>query len=161
MNTRGYGGGKLRKQVTVKSNDLRTPNLRLTISGPVEKFVTIKPRHVRLFGNVGEPIKSTVTITPEKKFPFKILETKARTGQFIKYELKTEQGSSGTKYTLEIENTRREKGRYVDKILLKTDNSIRPELQVNIFGQIRDPQEEAAKKTSPPAAKKKESDVAN
>jgi hypothetical protein len=127
----------------------------------VEKFVTIKPRHVRLFGNVGDTIKQTVTIIPEKKYPFKILETKARTGQFIKYELKTEEASAGTRYTLVIESTRQQPGRFMDSILLKTDSSIRPELRVNVFGLIREPRKEAAGKTPAPAARKKGADVDN
>ena len=127
----------------------------------MEKFATIKPRHVRLFGNVGDTIKRTVIVIPEKKYPFKILGTEVRTGQFIKYELKTEQGPAGTQFKLEIENTKHEKGRYVDSILLKTDSSIRPELRVNVFGLIRNPKEEAAGKTPAPAAKKKGSDAAD
>lgn len=143
------------------SNDPQTPKLRLGISGDVEKFVTIKPRHVRLFGDVGTAIKQTVTIVPEKKYPFKILETKARNGQFIKYELETQEGPAGTQYKLVIESTRKTKGRYVDSILLKTDSSIRPEIKVNVFGLIRAPKKEAAGKTPAPAAKKKGSDVDN
>ena len=143
------------------SNDPQTPRLRLGVSGDVEKFVTIKPRHVRLFGDVGATIKQTVTIVPEKKYPFKILETKARNGQFIKYELETQEGPAGTQYKLLIESTRQQAGRFMDSILLKTDSSIRPELRVNVFGLIRAPKKEGAGKTSAPAAKKKGSDVDN
>ncbi len=143
------------------SNDPRTPKLRLGVSGEVERFVTIKPRHVRLFGDVGDVIKQTVTIIPEKKYPFKILETKARTGQFITYELKTEEGPDGTRYKLVIESTRRQEGRFMDSILLKTDSSIRPELRVNVFGLIRAPKKKAVGQAPAPAAAKKGSDAAN
>ena len=161
VNTRGYGGGKLHKQIVVLNNDPNTPKLRLGISGDVERFATIKPRHVRLFGNAGDTITQTVTIVPEKKYPFKILETKARAGQFIKYELKSEEGPAGTQYKLVIENTRQEKGRYMDSILLKTDSSIRPQLRVNVFGLIRDPNSGPSGKKTTPGTKKKGSDGAN
>ncbi len=136
------------------SNDPRTPKLRLGVSGEVERFASIKPRHVRLFGDVGQEIRQTVTIVPEKKYPFKILEAKARNGQFIKYDLQSSEGPDGTQYRLTIENTRRQPGRFMDSILLKTDSDIRPELRVNVFGLIRSPKKAAPAKNAAPAAKK-------
>jgi hypothetical protein len=46
--------------------------LGLTISGRVEKFVTISPKDVKLYGMAGNPIKATVQIIPEKKYAFRI-----------------------------------------------------------------------------------------
>jgi len=145
----------------VHSNDPHTPKLRLGVSGEVERFAIIKPRHVRLFGDVGQEIRQTVTIIPEKKYPFKILEAKARNGQFITYELKSEEGSGGTRYTLTIESTRTQPGRFMDSILLKTDSKIRPELRVNVFGLIRSPKKAAPDKAAAPTAGKKGSNAAD
>ncbi len=143
------------------SNDPRTPKLRLGVSGEVERFAIIKPRHVRLFGDVGQQIRQTVTIVPEKKYPFKILEARARNGKFITYELKSEEGPDGTRYRLTIESRREQPGRFMDSILLKTDSDIRPELRVNVFGLIRSARKAAPGKKAAPAAEKKGSDAAD
>lgn len=145
----------------MRSNDPHTPKLRLGISGEVERFAVIKPRHVRLFGDVGQDIRQTVTIEPEKKYPFKVLEAKARNGKFIRYELKSEEGPNGMRYRLTIENTRQQPGRFMDSILLKTDSDIRPELRVNVFGLIRPPRKVVPDKSGAPASGKKGSNAAD
>jgi hypothetical protein len=104
----------------------------------VEKFVTIKPARVRLSGFVGHPITRTVTIIPEEKYPFKILEVKATDGRNIRYELTERPAAEGKGYTLSIENTKKETGRYHDVIRLKTDSFIKPEIQIRVSGYVRD-----------------------
>jgi len=67
----------MRKSAGVYTNDKTRPRQDLVISGEVEKFVTIRPQHANMRGFVGDPIKGTVTIIPEKKYPFKILNLRA------------------------------------------------------------------------------------
>jgi hypothetical protein len=104
----------------------------------VENFVNIKPARVRLTGFVGHPIVVTVTITPEEKYPFKILDATATDGRNIRYELKDRPAAEGKGYTLLIENTKKEKGRYHDAIRLKTDSVIKPEIRISVSGYIRE-----------------------
>ena len=119
----------------------------LTIAGSVEKFVTINPKRVRLRGIAGEQIKKKVTITPEKKYPFKIVKASAKDGKNIRFELTEEKGEKGPIYALLIENKRSEKGRYFDLITLETDSKIQPKLSIRINGDLRNQAKEKKKQT--------------
>ena len=108
----------------------------LTIIGQVEKFVTILPKEVKLYGQVGNPITARVRIIPEKKYAFRILEARAKYGKDIDFKLEEDKGSQNGTYLLLIENKKTAKGRYWDTVYLKTDSKIRPQINVNIFGYI-------------------------
>jgi hypothetical protein len=109
------------------------------ISGSVEKFAEIQPKGlVRLSGNVGKSVKKTITIIPDKKYPFKITDIKALKGENIKFEFK-ETESDQTRYLIIVENIKPEQGRYFDTLTLKTTSDIRPEISLRIFGDIRAP----------------------
>jgi hypothetical protein len=130
----------LHKTATVYTNDLHQPRVRLQISGNVEKFADIRPAYVRLTGTVGQPIKVPVTIIPEEKYPFKILNVQATQGTHIRFELVERPAAQGKGYTLVVENLKKDKGRYHDIIRLKTDSQIKPEISIRIFGYIHDKQ---------------------
>ena len=127
----------MRKTAGVYTNDKARPRQDLVISGQVEKFVTIQPQHANMRGMVGDPIKGTVTIIPEKKYPFKIINLRAKDGKYIKYELKETKKSDTTAYMLNIENLKKDPGRYYDSIILETDSKIRPQLSVRVYGYLR------------------------
>ena len=127
----------MRKSAGVYTNDKTRPRQDLVISGEVEKFVTIRPQHANMRGFVGDPIKGTVTIIPEKKYPFKILNLRAQDGKYIKYQLEEIKVSDSTAYTLNIENLKKDAGRYYDSIILETDSKIRPQLNVRVYGYLR------------------------
>ena len=133
----------MKKNIRVQTSDKKKPQFNLTVKGEVEKFVTISPSRVRLSGQPGTLIKSTVKIIPEKKYPFKILSHRAREGKHIAYELTSSDGANGTEYRLVLENLKKEKGRYNDVIYLKTDSKIRPELRVRVYGNIYVPKQKA------------------
>jgi hypothetical protein len=125
------------KTAGVYSNDKNLPRQDLILSGPVEKFVTIRPQHANMRGFVGDPVKGTVTIIPEKKYPFKILNLRAKDGKNIKYQLEETKESDATVYRLNIENLKTDAGRYYDSIILETDSKIRPQLNVRVYGYLR------------------------
>jgi hypothetical protein len=127
----------MRKTAVVYTNDKTHPQQDLIISGQVEKFVTIRPQHANMRGIVGDPVKSTVTIIPEKKYPFKILNLRAKDGKYIKYQLEETKESNTIAYRLNIENLKTEAGRYYDSIILETDSKIRPQLSVKVYGYLR------------------------
>jgi len=118
------------------TNDPLTPSIKLTIMGAVEKLVTIRPKRVRLRGPAGEPINASVDIIPEKKYAFKIVEAKPRNGKYIAVSIKEEKRPEGIGYVLTIKNLKKDRGRYVDTILLKTTSTIRSTIQIRVFGQI-------------------------
>ena len=117
----------------------------LVITGPVEKFVTIQPRQLNLRGHAGEPVRGTATIIPEKKYPFKIINSRARDGRNIRYRLETIKTDGSLTYKLQVENVKPDSGRYYDAIVLETDSKIRPRLTVRVFGFLRLPRKESKK----------------
>jgi hypothetical protein len=124
------------KTVRVLTTDPRHPETVLTIGGAVKRFATVTPGNVRLYGKVGEPVKETVRIVPEKGHPFKILETKAQIGRNIRYELTAEQQSAVSAYVLTVENLKQETGRYYDTIFLMTDSHVKPKISIRVYGKI-------------------------
>lgn len=145
MNTRGFGGRKLRKTIKVETNDPKRQNFNLVVTGAVEKFATISPSRVRLTGALGQPIRTAVNIIPEKAYPFRILKTDAREGKYIRFDLKEVKHDKGLGYLLTVENLKKEPGRYFDTINLETDSTIQPKIFVRVYGNIYDPKQ--ARKT--------------
>jgi hypothetical protein len=127
----------MRKSAGVFTNDKKHPRQDLVISGPVERFVTIQPRHANIRGYVGDPVKGSVTIIPEKKYPFKIMNLRAKNGKYIKYQLEETKESDAPAYRLDVENVKPDAGRYYDTIILETDSKIRPQLNVRVYGYLR------------------------
>jgi len=109
----------------------------LAISGQVEKFVTIRPKHVNLRGYTGDSIKALVSVIPEKKYPFKILKISAKDGKNIKFQVDEVASSANGAYELKVENLKPDSGRYYDTIFLETDSKIRPKLSVRVYGNLR------------------------
>jgi hypothetical protein len=124
------------KTAQVITNDPNQERASLTISGPVKLFANIQPKRVRLGGQAGQELKATVRITPAKEYPFRITDAKAGSGENILYQLTEEPTSGGVTYLLAIENLKTEPGRYADTIFLKTDHALKPELKINVFGNI-------------------------
>ena len=143
MDTNGYGGTLLKKSVTVETSAAIQPNVSIEITGNVEKFANITPNKLILRGNAGEPIIGTVTVSPDPKYPFKVLETRPKNGTDIKSSIEEKQENNTTTYIVTVENLKKDPGRYYDVIMLKTNSPVKPEIQLSIYGQIL----EAVKKT--------------
>lgn len=137
LNTEGYGGRGMNKPTLVETNDKAKPKLTLTLVGPVEIFAKIDPRRVSLSGTIEQELKAKVTIIPEQKYAFKVLEAKAERGEHIRVKL--EKSEDGMKYTILVDNLKKNAGRYVDRILVKTDSVMRPEIQIDVYGNLFEP----------------------
>jgi hypothetical protein len=127
----------MKKTAGVYTNDKNYPRLDLVITGQVEKFVTIRPKHINLRGYTGDSIKGSVSVIPEKKYPFKILNVSAKDGNNIKFQLEEVELSANGAYELKVENLKQDTGRYFDTIILETDSEIRPQLSVRVYGNLR------------------------
>ncbi len=126
----------MKKSVLVETSAVKQPNITLTITGNVEKFMTITPNRLVLRGNVGEPVSGSVTITPMPQYPFKVLEAKPKNGADIQTKIEEKKEGDVTAYVLTAENIKKDPGRYYDVVVLKTDSKIKPEIQISIYGQI-------------------------
>ncbi|NNG00326.1 MAG: hypothetical protein HKM93_13150 [Desulfobacteraceae bacterium] len=138
VNTSNRGGGVLTKRITIETNDPTRKTHVLTITGMVDAFAEIQPKHARLFGAAGKVAKVDVVIKPGKKNPFKILNVRAQSGTHIKYTLSEPGSADDNVYVLTIENIKKDKGRYSDTILLTTDSELNKELRVPVFGNVRE-----------------------
>jgi hypothetical protein len=127
----------MKKTASVFTNDKKRSRMDLAISGQVEKFVTIRPKHVNLRGYTGDSIKALVSVIPEKKYPFKILKISAKDGKNIKFQVDEVASSANGAYELKVENLKPDSGRYYDTIFLETDSKIRPKLSVRVYGNLR------------------------
>ena len=132
----------MRKTAGVYTNDINHPRQDLVITGVVEKFVTVNPPHINLRGIAGDTVKAKVTLIPEKKYPFKILNVHARDGKYINFQLEEIKQSDNIAYELRVENLRQDSGRYYDDIILETDSKIQPRLNIKVYGHLRPREQE-------------------
>ena len=138
VETEGSGGKKLKKTITVFTNDEKNAIIPLTIEGDVEKFATILPNKVRFIGNIDNELKKDVRIIPEEKYPFKIVNVSAKKHSDINFELNEVKGLSKTEYVLTVWNLKKEKGRYHDTIYIKTSSDAKKDIKIHVSGNIHE-----------------------
>jgi hypothetical protein len=136
VQTRGYGGHKYNRAIQITTNDPENPDIRIRVTGDIQKFVTMTPSAVFLTGKEGEAIAAIVKIFPETEPAFQLMQVNAMNGNDIRYSV-TEKEEQGRKfYELLVENAAEAPGRYYDRIVLITDRSDQAPLIVNIRGNI-------------------------
>ncbi len=122
----------------VFSDDPENAKIELTLSGNVIAPADISPQAARLVGKAGENIQAVVHITPPKNNIFDITDAKAEDGKFIAFQLEKKEDKGAQTFILHVSNKKPDPGRYFDKIILKTTSPISPELNVRVFGIIRE-----------------------
>lgn len=133
-NTTGYGGRSFKKTITVTMDDPDRSNLYFYISGEVERFAMIDPRRIFLRGAAGSVLQSSITIVPEKKYPFSITDSYTENlDKTIQYEVQNTNGN----YILTATNLQTAQGRYWGRIYLKTDNPVKPEIVIPVSVTIK------------------------
>lgn len=124
--------GKIRKSITVKSDDPNNLSYTLTISGEIEELITTDPKRIN-FGSVykGVEINKTIAVTSDTDFKIKkmipsspLLDTTITEVNNNMYVINV-----STKVSSEI-------GRFSGVINLETDNSLQPKVTIPIFGEI-------------------------
>ncbi|MCF8108929.1 MAG: hypothetical protein K9J81_08040 [Desulfohalobiaceae bacterium] len=121
----------------IQTNDPDQPWHQVVVTGRVEKFAEIRPERVRLKGTSGEKLFQNVLIIPRKIHPFTIQNIKAKYGKNINYTLIERCADGNNQCVIKVENTRREEGRYVDVLNIRTDCDIHPTIPIYITGLIR------------------------
>jgi hypothetical protein len=106
------------------------------ITGAVEKFVAVNPPQINLRGIVGDTVKTKVMVVPQKKYPFKILNARAKNGEYINFQVEESKQSHGTAYEVQVENLKKEPGSYYDAIILETDSELKPEFEIRVYGHL-------------------------
>jgi hypothetical protein len=118
------------------TSDAKEPTIHLLVRGEVDRFAAISPRMLSLRGQAGDKLQGSVIIVPEDKYAFKLLSAQAREGN-LKVGLNERKEGGKTAYTLMVENLRSEAGSFNDTVVLKTDNPLKPELDVRVFVYLR------------------------
>jgi len=134
----------LQKTIKVYTNDPGKKIVNLVVTGEVTAFAEIRPNRVRLSGKAGEPIQTEVTVTPKDQYPFKIVSVDAQREGNIKVDVTENNNGGKTEYLLTVANIKDVKTRYVDSVVIKTDSELRPELKINVYGNIMDPPKQPA-----------------
>ncbi len=123
----------------VRTNDDTKPILNLSVTGRVEKFVTLIPRRLVLRGESGKSLTGTVKIILEKKYPFTLEETEGSSGKNLRYTLRKVDSEQPEAYLLTVKNLRKKVGSYQEKINLKTDHERQPEIKISVYVNIFKP----------------------
>lgn len=123
--------GKVKKSITVKSNDPGSPNYTLTISGEIAEIISSKPKRMN-FGSIyiGTQIDKTVTVTSDSSFKIK----KLTSSPFLNVSIAEENENACT-----INVTSKgshQVGRFSGAIFLETDNKFQPKVTIPVFGEI-------------------------
>jgi len=134
----GDAGKKITQQATVYTDDPQNATILLSLTGEVLAAADINPKAARLIGTAGSIIQTDILITPPAINPFDITGASAEDGTNIALDLKKKPGPDTPHFVLRVVNTRKNPGRYADKIILKTTSPISPELVVRAFGMIRE-----------------------
>lgn len=137
VHTAGYGGQTMRESIRIKTNDPVLPWFSVGVVGKVEKFVDIQPERVHMEGPAGRRLFAEVAIIPRPDRPFRIGQVRVKNGSFIKYELTQRCTDGKNRCVIRVENTRKEKGRYIDALFVDTDSEIKPVIPIYVMGTIR------------------------
>jgi hypothetical protein len=98
----------------------------------------VNPKVARLVGQAGNPILTDISITPPAINQFDITNVSVKEGKHIRFEMEKSTAPDPQRYILHISNTKKDPGRYFDKITLKTTSEISPEIIIRVFGIIRE-----------------------
>ena len=103
-------------------------------------FAHLTSRDLMLKGKIGEKIVAEMMLKQRREYPFKVLNVTARSGKDIAYQLEEMIGTKPGVYSLKVTNKRKSRGRYFDTIYIHTDNSLHPQININVTGVILAPQ---------------------
>jgi hypothetical protein len=104
--------------------------------GTVERFAAIEPGFAKLFGKAGEDIHATIRIIPEDRYRFRILGPAEEQTNNIRYMISRIENPGQQGYLLTVRNIRERKGRYFERIVLKTDSPLKPEIKISVYGYV-------------------------
>ena len=137
LNTAGKGGRTVHKKITVFTNDPNHRQLYIDLKAKVDRLYTLSSRRVNLVGHVGDALQKTVTFTPEANHAFKLTEVSTKRGECIQYKVNEISDEKGVRYELLIQNIKKDAGSYFDTLYLKTDSKFKPNIRIQVFGNIK------------------------
>ncbi|RJP95310.1 MAG: DUF1573 domain-containing protein [Desulfobacteraceae bacterium] len=134
-NTNGYGGNVFERRITAHTNDPKNQIMNLFMKGKVDQFAGITPATAVLKGKANESVEIQVSVMPDAKHPFKVVDSSMDKTLEGKIEYGMEKFDTGY-VVLRIRNKQQTAGNYFGRILLKTDNPDKPEIAIPVTGKI-------------------------
>ena len=132
-----YMHGPFSKSATIHSNDPRSPSQKITITGTVKNYVTIKPsKHIYLVGFEGDMLSKHLTIINNEQKPLNITGIETSLADKITWNLKTIE--EGHKYDLKIATKENLKGSSVGTIILHTTLEREPNISIKVSIIMKD-----------------------
>ncbi|MDR4505419.1 MAG: DUF1573 domain-containing protein [Candidatus Scalindua sp.] len=130
----GSYGGRIRKDLTVFSNDANTPQFKLTLSGEIIEEVTVNPKNINFASiYVGEELSKTFMVTSLTELDLTI--EKITTSQpFVKAKIQ-EQNEEGFLVQVTIKDNFKI-GRFNGGVYLETNSQKQPKVTVPFFGEV-------------------------
>lgn len=136
FDSKGSGGQDVEHKIRVETDDPKTGNFDLMVSGHVDPIVIIEPEKLILEGEAGKDIEKDINITPDSRHPFKIISAESKKGN-VEASINEVTASNPVRYMITVKNLRKEKGEYKDILYLKTDSDIRPGISIRVIVNIR------------------------
>lgn len=127
--------GKVTKNVVIDTNDPKTPEFTLALTGTINEEIHITPRQLNL-GQIkaGSGTTTTITLTNKSNRPLRILSAKAQITQ-ITAEVKKNHLKPGESGTIEVTITPKPTDRMLSGYLtIATDSPKKGEFVVPIYG---------------------------
>jgi hypothetical protein len=139
VRTKGYRG-KVQKRARVFSNDPNHPEVTIGLKGMVWLPVRVSPRSVHLRGMEDEKIEKVVhLLRGEKEEPLIVKLDSVSIPD--KVEVKLDETEKGRTYQLKVKNKVKGKATYRGILKLSTNYPERPEIVIQVTGNIRARQE--------------------
>lgn len=114
------------------------------VTGPVRAFATIEPSRVRFSVTLNEEVSKTITIVPNKDFPFKALDVQPRhPDPNLSYSLNARPEGSITRYTVDLHYTASKPGSFSNSLLIRTDHPEMPQIVIPVSGYVMQPRQES------------------
>jgi len=134
VRTKGHQG-KIHKTARVFSNDPRHPQVTISLKGKVWVPIHLDPRYIHLRGMADEEIRSVVCLRGEKKEP--LIAKLASVSIPDKVEVKLQETEKGRTYQIKTRNKVKGEAIYRGELKLTTNYPEKPEIVIQIIGDIR------------------------
>ena len=134
MRTKRYQG-KLHKNATVFTNDPKNPQVTISLKGSIWVPVKVTPRYVSLKGMENEKIEQILSLRGEKKES--LIAKLASVSIPDKVEVELEETEKGRTYQLKVKNKVKGEARYRGNVRLTTNYPEKPEVVIQISGEIK------------------------
>lgn len=137
INTYSRGGDEIEDHIVVETEDKKRPHINLYISGKVTKFATVSPPRIQLKNSGNNYMEGSTVIMPEKKYPFKIRDIKARDGRYISYDFREIEKDKNIAYIIKVKSKTNTRKYIRDILFIETDSDVQPEIPIRVRGRIK------------------------